>query len=117
MSHYLIELYMPKAAWSALDPEARAAFFKKVASGFQPLSELGIEAIALGESDPALPHAADHAFFACWRVPDESALSALVNGIAAVGWHDYFETVNAGGRGVDLADHLRQLEQAAQAAT
>lgn len=116
MSHYLIELYTPKPAWSALGPKARAAFFVKIAGGFEPLSQLGIEAIALGDCDPALLHASGHAFFGLWRAPDEAALTALVDGIAASGWHDYFETVNAGGRGGDLADHLRQLERGVQSA-
>jgi hypothetical protein len=31
-----------------------------------------------------------------------AAMNALVSGIAASGWHDYFETINAAGPGVDL---------------
>ena len=116
MSHYLLELYTPKPAWRALDPEDRAAFFDGIAAGFEPLGQLGIEVLGLGECDPQLLHASHHLFFGLWRAPDEAALKALVDGIAASGWHDYFETVNAGGRGVDLAEHLKQLERSAETA-
>ena len=114
MSHFLLELYTPKPAWNALEPDARAAFYGKIGAGLGPLGELGIEALALGECDPALLHAGVHAFFGIWRAPDEAALAALVEGIAASGWHDYFETVNAGGHGVELAEHLKQLDRSAQ---
>jgi len=36
-------------------------------------------------------------------------MSALVSGIAASGWHDYFQTINATGPGIDLNGHLTQL--------
>jgi hypothetical protein len=49
-----------------------------------------------------------------WRCPDDAALDALVSGIAQSGWHDYFETVNAGGEATDLVGHLAQLGEAAQ---
>lgn len=41
--------------------------------------------------------------------PDAAAITVLVSGIAASGWHDYFDTFNAAGPGVDLNGHLTQL--------
>ena len=116
MSCYLLELYTPKPAWRDLDPDARAAFFDKVGAGLGPLTELGIEVVALGECEPEILHAGDHAFFGVWRAPDEVALQTLADGIAASGWHDYFQTVNAGGRGVAFREHLKQLERGSRAA-
>jgi hypothetical protein len=52
---------------------------------------------------------APYRFFAIWRFPDNAALDALLQGIAACGWHDYFDTVNAAGPGTDLPGHLVQL--------
>lgn len=109
MTHYLSELYTPKQAWLALDAAARNRFFEAVGSGLAGLSALGVEPIAFGAVDPSKRYAAPHRYFALWRFPDEGALDALLAGIAASGWHDYFETVNAAGKGVDLAGHLGQL--------
>ncbi|RDL50135.1 hypothetical protein BLJAPNOD_01252 [Ensifer sp. M14] len=112
MTHYLSELYTPKQAWLALDPAGRHRFFEAVGSGLADLSRVGVEPIAFGEVDAGTLRAAPHAYFAIWRFPDEAALDALVSGISASGWHDYFETINAAGRAVDLPGHLAQLTAA-----
>lgn len=109
MTHYLAELYTPTPAWLALSPEARQQFFEAIGAGMAGLSALGVEPIALGETDATTLHGASQPFFAIWRGPDASAIDALVQGIAASGWHDYFETVNATGAGVSLTAHLSQL--------
>lgn len=109
MTHYLAELYTPKPAWLALDAQDRQSFFAGIGAGMAGLSALGVEPIALGEVDTKVLHAPPQSFFALWRCADEAALGALVSGIAASGWHDYFETVNAGGAGTDLLGHLTQL--------
>ncbi len=109
MAHYLAELYSPKPAWLALDQDGRRRFFETVGSGMATLSALGVEAIALGETDAAILHAPPQKFFAIWRAPDATAMAALVSGIAASRWHDYFDTINATGPGVDLGGHLTQL--------
>ncbi|MBB2973711.1 DUF6616 family protein [Mesorhizobium sp. RMAD-H1] len=109
MAHYLAELYSPKSAWLALDQAGRRKFFETISSGMAGLLALGVEPIALGETDATTLRAATQQFFAIWRAPDEASMNALVSGIAASGWHDYFETVNAVGAGVDLNDHLAQL--------
>lgn len=109
MAHYLAELYSPKPAWLALDQIGRSQFFETVGAGMGALSALGVEPIALGQTDAQTLHAPSQAFFAIWRAPDAAAIAALVAGIAASGWHDYFETINATGPGVDLGAHLVQL--------
>lgn len=109
MTHYLAELYSPKPAWLALDQNGRQQFFDAIGAGMGALSALGVEAIALGETDAATLHAPSQTFFAIWRAPDAKAMSALVSGIAASGWHHYFDTINATGAGVDLNEHLTQL--------
>lgn len=109
MTHYLCELYTPKPAWLALGPDARRQFFDRIGAGMAGLAGADIEAVALGPNDPAMTHGTAHGFFAIWRCPDAAALNALVAGIAATGWHDYFDTVNAGGKGGDLPAHLAQL--------
>lgn len=109
MTFYLAELYTPKAAWLALDQQDRQAFFQTIGAGLAALKALGVEAIAMGETDRMGIHPASQQFFALWRVPDDVALKALLSGIAASGWHDYFDTVNAAGQGMELSGHLAQL--------
>jgi len=109
MAQYLVELYSPKPAWLALDQNGRRQFFEAVSTGMEILSSLGVEPIALGETDVAALHAPSQKFFAIWRAPDAEGMNALISGIAASGWHDYFETINATGHGVDLVGHLAQL--------
>ncbi|WP_151719943.1 DUF6616 family protein [Gemmobacter serpentinus] len=109
MAHYLAELYTPKPAWLALDQTGRKQFFATIGAGMGALAALGVEAIALGETEAATLHAPAQQFFAIWRGPDAASIGALVSGIAASGWHDYFETINATGQGLDLNGHLAQL--------
>ena len=107
--HYLLELYSPKPAWLALDGAARQAYFDRIGAGMAALSGLGAEALAMGAVAGGKLHGAPQQCYAVWRFPDEAALDALLAGIAATGWHDYFETINAAGLGVDFPGHLAQL--------
>lgn len=114
MTHYLAELYTPKSAWLALTGTERQQFFAAIGAAMPALSALGVEALALGKVDQTKAHAAPQTFFAVWRCPDDAALGALVDGIAQSGWHDYFETINAGGEAADFTGHLAQLVETAQ---
>lgn len=111
MSHYLVEFYTPKPAWAALDAAGRADFFETIGAGMGALSELGVEPVTLSEIASDVIHAPAQQFLAVWRCPDRASVDALVDGIAASGWHDYFETVNAVGAAGDLEAHLGQLAQ------
>ena len=114
MAHYLAELYTPKPAWLALTETERQQFFAAIGAAMPALSALGVEALALGKVDRTKAHAAPQTFFAVWRCPDDAALGALVDRIAQSGWHDYFETINAGGEATDFPGHLAQLVETAQ---
>lgn len=109
MTHYLVELYAPKPAWLTLDAGGRAAFFKAVGTGLEALGDLGIEPVTLSEIDGDMEHAAPQRFLAIWCCSDKAAADALTAGIAASGWHDYFDTINAAGAQGDLTAHLGQL--------
>ncbi|NPD16508.1 hypothetical protein HOY34_15050 [Xinfangfangia sp. D13-10-4-6] len=109
MAHYLAELYSPKPAWLALDQNGRRRFFETVGAGMGALTALGVEALAFGETEAETLHAADQKFFAIWRAPDAAAIAALVSGISASGWNDYFATINAAGEGVSMGSHLVHL--------
>jgi hypothetical protein len=111
MIQYLAELYSPRPAWLALTPEQRQAYFARIAEGMPGLNELGVEVLAMGETEPAL-HGAPQRFFAIWRLPDAKVRDALLAAISETGWHDYFDTINATGPAVDFPTHLGQLAAA-----
>lgn len=108
----LIELYEPTSAWLALAQQERQSFFARIGAGMGDILARGVEPVAFGEMAGDVPHGAAQRFFAIWRAPDRNALDALIDGIAASGWHDYFATVNAAGSSVDLNAHLGQLANA-----
>ncbi len=109
MTHYLAELYSPKAAWLALSPEQRQDFFAMIGAGMSNLDKAGIEPLAFGQTDPSQLHPAQQQFFALWKFRDEAAVRILLEAIAATGWHEYFDTVNAAGAATDMPSHLAQL--------
>lgn len=112
MTYYLAELYSPKPAWLALDTAGRSQFFELVGAGMASLIALGIEPLASGKTECTAIYSASQQFFALWRAPDQAAMNALLSAIAATGWHDYFDTINAAGVGGDLNQHLGQLAAA-----
>ena len=109
MAHYLAELYSPKPTWLALDQNGRRRFFETVGAGMGPLTALGVEALAFGETEAETLHAPDQKFFAIWRAPNAAAIAALISGISASGWHDYFATLNASGEDTGMNGHLAHL--------
>jgi hypothetical protein len=109
MTHYLAELYSPKAAWIALPKEEKQAFFATIGAGMGSLSEFGIEPLAFGQTDPSQLHPAQQQFFAIWKFSNKAAVTILLEAIAATGWHDYFDTINAAGEATEMNTHLAQL--------
>ncbi len=112
MPHYLIELYTPKPAWLALPAQQRQQFLEGIRSGMGGLSSLGVEVLALGETEPDIDHASAHRFLGIWRCPGAQARDALLAGIGASGWYGYFDHVNAASAGGDFAAHLAALASA-----
>lgn len=109
MPHYLAELYSPKQTWLNLTAAERQQFLEEVGAAMPALAALGVDAISLGQVDQTRLHTSGHQFYAIWRCTDDQALEALIAGIAQSGWHDYFDTINAGGEGCDFGQHLTQL--------
>ncbi len=111
MTQYLAELYSPKPDWLALSAEQRQTYFAQIAEGMPALIDLGVEVLAMGETEPAL-YGAPQQFFAIWRLPNAAVRDLLLAAIAETGWHAYFDTINAAGQAVDFPTHLMQLNAA-----
>ncbi|MDR0215132.1 MAG: hypothetical protein LBJ15_14140 [Comamonas sp.] len=112
MSHYLVELYTPNAAWLALPAEPRQRFLGGIGLALGQLSSLGIEVLSLAETDPNLDQGSSHQFLGIWRFPDQNARDALLAGIKASGWYDYFDHVNAASGAGSVDTHLAALAAA-----
>lgn len=112
MSHYLIELYTPNADWKALPVEQRQQFLGGIQAAMGGLSGLGIEVLALSNTERGIDQASEHRFLGIWRFSDQQARDALLAGIKASGWYDYFDHVNAAGADGDFSMHLQDLENA-----
>lgn len=109
MFHYLIELYTPNAKWKALPAEQRQHFLASLQQAMGGLSSLGIEVLSLAATERDIDHASDHRFMGVWRFPNQQACQALLAGIKASGWYEYFDHVNAVGAEGGFAQHLAEL--------
>src|SRR5438445_2173459 len=109
MSHYLVELYSPNAGWQALPVEQRKQFLDGIQAAMGGLSSLGVEVLALSETDANIDQASEHRFLGIWRFPDAQARDALLAGIQASGWYGYFDHVNAASGAGGFASHLSEL--------
>lgn len=93
--HTFIELWTPNDNWKALSPDERAAFMEGVGGAMGQMSEAGISTLGWGEVDADTPYPCEYRFVAVWTAPDRAAIEMLEQGIAASGWYDYFDQVNA----------------------
>lgn len=112
MPHYLVELYTPNAAWMALPVAQRQQFLGNIGNAMSGLASLGVEVLALAETEPGIDQGSEHRFLGIWRFPDEQARNALLTGIKASGWYDYFNHVNAAGSEGGFEHHLAALTAA-----
>src|SRR5258708_29307640 len=62
MSHYLVELYSPNPAWLALPAAQRQQFLDAVASAMGGLAAMGVQVLALAETERGLDQASPHRF-------------------------------------------------------
>ncbi|MFV0679474.1 DUF6616 family protein [Ottowia sp.] len=109
MSHYLVELYTPNAAWHALSTEQRQQFLAAIGEAMGGLAQLGVQALTLTEIELGTDHGSGHRYLGIWRFPDAAAREALLAGIQASGWYTYFDHMNAAGAEGDFAQHLNAL--------
>lgn len=107
--HYLVELYTPNAHWKALSVEQRQNFVAAIGSAMQGLSSMGVEVLTLTEVLPNIDQNSQHRFLGIWRFPEPQVRDALLAGIKASGWYEYFDHVNVAGATGDVVQHLAAL--------
>lgn len=109
MPHTFIELYTATPAWTTLPPEQRNAFFARIGAGMQQFDPARITPLAMGRIATGVPHGCGEQFYAVWCCASREETDALMAGIAATGWHDYFTTTHAVGAVDSMAQHLADL--------
>ena len=109
MNHYLVEHYTPNAVWQTLPVQERQQYLADVGAAMGGLSSMGVELLTLTEIDTAVDQSSHHRFIGIWRFPNQQARDALLTGIQASGWYDYFDHVNAAGTEGDFQQHLDAL--------
>jgi hypothetical protein len=110
MQHIFIELWKFKDTWRDAGIDARAEYVEKLAPMVQGMVEAGVEIIAWGYNDETVDRRVDYDVFGVYRLPNRELFEQLQAGVAASGWYDYFEHVNAGGMALSppviLRDHV-----------
>ncbi|MFS6933768.1 DUF6616 family protein [Klebsiella oxytoca] len=112
MVYYLVELYTPNAKWKSLTIEQRQQFLSSIGNSMGSLISMGVEVLTLTEIEPGINRGTEHRFLGIWRFSDVQGRDALLDGIKASGWYQYFDHINATGSDGDFIQHLRALENA-----
>lgn len=101
-----IELYNYRDRWFEADAAERRGFADMVAGEVEKIAAAGAEVIAFGLNDTGTDRRAGYDFFCVYTLPDAGFARTLEAGIAASGWHDYFEQVQVSGTMLSVADGL-----------
>jgi hypothetical protein len=111
VAHYLVELYSPNAAWHALSQEARQAFLAGIGQAMGSLLDMGVKVLTLGQTVPNLDEGSAYQYLGIWEFPAPEVRDALLAGIKASGWYQYFDHRNAATQTTSFEDHLTSLVQ------
>lgn len=111
MNHYLVELYTPNSAWKALSFDERKNYLNNVGAAMAGLSDAGVQALTLTQIDSKIDQSSEHQFLAVWHFPNQEVCNALLAGIKASGWYNYFDHVNAVGAECGFNEHLEALSK------
>jgi hypothetical protein len=95
--HLYVALWNAKPEWLALPAAQRGAFVEKLGAAMPALLQTGIELLGFARCDADTTHRAAYRYLAVWRTPDATLARALEDAVAQLGWHRYFEQVNARG--------------------
>jgi len=109
MPHILIEHYTATHAGAALPPEQRNAFLARIGAGMQQFDATRIAPLAMGRVTRDVPLGSTEQFYAVWQCASRADADALVAGISATGWHEYFTTTNTVGAVDAMPQHLQDL--------
>ena len=92
------ELWNAGEEWLALSTEERQRYVESLQPGLQQVLESGVQLLGFVLNDAETPHRSDHRYLALWQMDDLEQVNALEEAVEEVGFHRYFDQVNARGR-------------------
>ena len=92
-----VEMWNAKSAWLGLPQKDREAFMQKVDEFLGTIMGDDREVYGCCVNDGDTMPRADYAYLVVWKLKDKSAVKAIADGTAAVGFYEYFDQVNIGG--------------------
>ena len=92
-----VELWRARPAWLELSKEQRKSWMDRTLAALQKQLESGVEPIGFASNDEDTPRPAGYDFYAAWKMPSKEVAQRFEGFVEEVGWHDYFEQVNARG--------------------
>ena len=107
--HVVVELWKARPGWFRRSPDERAAYLETVMPHLRQLLADGAELVSIGAAErrgDGVPH---YDYWAIWRFHDQDHLLDFTHVMETVGWHEFFERVNAGVEGRALEDILPTL--------
>jgi hypothetical protein len=107
--YLLVHVWKVKPAWRALSAKKRREFTAQVNEGVAHTIAEGAELVGFAANDAETPHRADYDFIATWRLPERNGALELEEAMAQVGWHTYFEQIEARGEVVEPAALLERI--------
>lgn len=108
---YFIELWNTKQAWLDLSVEERGNYMAQVGSHIQGLLEKGVKILTWSMNDKETTNRSGYDFFAIWTFPNQEMANGFQELVAAAGWYNYFEQVNAMGEEATAEQVIGQLVQ------
>ena len=91
-----IELWKAKGAWLNLSKEERGNYMNGLGPAIQQLLDNGVQIISWGVNEDPTKRV-DYDFFAVWTFPNTESAKQFEQLVEQVGWHNYFDQVNAMG--------------------
>ena len=65
--------------------------------------------VGFAVNDPDTSHRADHHYIAVWKMPGPEQVELFERTVAAAGWYDYFDQVNAGGELISVTEVIEDM--------
>jgi len=102
--HVVVELWKARPGWFQRSPDERAAYLETVMPHLRQLLADGAELVSIGAAERRGTTEPDYDYWAIWRFDDQDHLLDFTHVMETVGWHEFFERVNAGVEGRALED-------------
>jgi hypothetical protein len=92
-----IELWKAKQAWNDMSKEERENYTNGLGPAIQQLLDNGVQIVSWGVTEPSTVRKVDYDYFAVWTFPNAESAREFEKMVESVGWHNYFDQVNASG--------------------